>query len=95
MSVFGGEALGRSADSGLEAGEGEIWFGAAGQGAGQVEAGSVAVDGRTFDGGAAGIAEVQDLCRLVERFPEGIIDGRAEAMVAANVFDEDGLGVAA
>ncbi len=50
---------------------------------------------RALDRRAAGIAEAQQLRRLVEGFAGGVVDGGAEPAIAADAFDHQQLAMAA
>ena len=83
------------ADSGFEAGEGEVAACPALQGSWQVEATGVAAYGVLFDQWPSGITEAQQLCSLVEGFAQRVINGGAEALVVANPAHQLELGVSA
>ena len=90
-----GGGFGLEADRRLEAGEGEVGFLAADERPGQMEAVGMAAQGLPLDGRAPGIAELQQLGRLVEGFAEGVVDGGADAAIAADAVDAQQLAVTA
>lgn len=90
-----GGGFGLEADRRLETGEGEVGFLAADERPGQMEAVGMAAQGLPLDGGAPGIAELQQLGRLVEGFAEGVVDGGADAAIAADAVDAQQLAVTA
>ena len=80
---------------GLEAGEGEMRLLAAEHRPGQGKAAGAAGERGLLHRRSAGKAETQELGGLVERLAQGVVDGGAEALVGADAFDDQELGVAA
>ena len=83
------------AHCGLQSGEGEVAVLAALQRTREIEAPRIAGARLPFHLRAAGIAEAEELRHLVEGLAQGIVDGGAKAMVAADAVDDLELGVAA
>ena len=79
----------------LQPGEGKVAAGRAVQRTRQRKALWVSRLRRPLDVRPAGIGEAQKLGGLVEGFAERVVDGRAEAPIAADAFDRDELRVPA
>ena len=89
------EVIHHLAHRGLQAGEGEIAVLPALQRPGKVEALGIAAPRVGLDLRAARIAQPQKLRHLVEGLAQRIVDGGAEAVVAAHALDDLELGVPA
>ena len=81
-------------DRALETGEGEVGLGGANQRAGERDGVRVAFAGKLLDRGAARIGQAEELGRLVERLPGGIVDGRGEAAIVADSAHLEQLAMA-
>jgi hypothetical protein len=89
------DPLGLDPQGGLEAGEGEIRRPPPEHRPGEGEALGVAGLRHALDLGSAGIAEPQELGRLVEGLADGVVDGAAEANVVAHPAHRHELGMPA
>ena len=85
----------RLAHRGLQAGEGKIAVLPALERTREIEALRIAPPRMLLHLRTAGIAQPQKLRHLVEGLAQGIVDGGAEAVVAAHPFNHLELGVAA
>ena len=83
------------AHRGLETGKGKVAAGAPQHRPGQIEAPRIAAGRRGLEGRATGIAEAQQLRGLVEGLAHRVVQGGAQAPVAADPLDGGELAMAA
>ena len=91
----GRQSVDGMAQGGLEAGERKIATRPPAHRPWQVEARAVATGSGGFECRAAGIAEFEQLGRLVEGFADGVVDGAAKAVIDADILCDHQLAVAA